>query len=130
MRETLPVLIVGAGPTGLALGCMLRRHQVPFHLIDEAEGPSLWSKAQVIHARTLEVFAALGRDLIDPVLQEGKRVHALPMFVNAWRGPQPGQEQAGEYPSGGPASQRAGSSDQRKRPGCSSSEIIVMRLSP
>ena len=79
MRETLPVLIVGAGPTGLALGCMLRRHQVPFHLIDEAEGPSLWSKAQVIHARTLEVFAALGRDLIDPVLQEGKRVHALSM---------------------------------------------------
>ena len=25
------------------------------------------------------------------------------MYANAWLGPQPGQRQAGQYPSGGPA---------------------------
>jgi Domain of unknown function (DUF5597)/Beta-galactosidase len=34
----------------------------------------------------------------------GKAEKALPMFVNAWLGPQPGQPHAGDYPSGGPAS--------------------------
>ena len=32
----------------------------------------------------------------------GKQVLPLPMYANAWLGPQPGQERAGEYPSGGP----------------------------
>ncbi|MEP6842141.1 MAG: DUF5597 domain-containing protein [Pseudolysinimonas sp.] len=34
----------------------------------------------------------------------GKAVKPLPMFANAWVGPQPGQPEAGDYPSGGPAS--------------------------
>ena len=32
----------------------------------------------------------------------GKAAKALPMYANAWLGPQPGQPQAGDYPSGGP----------------------------
>ena len=32
----------------------------------------------------------------------GKVAKALPMYANAWLGPQPGQPQAGDYPSGGP----------------------------
>jgi Domain of unknown function (DUF5597) len=32
----------------------------------------------------------------------GKGVKPLPMYANAWLGPQPGQPQAGDYPSGGP----------------------------
>lgn len=34
----------------------------------------------------------------------GKAVKPLPMYANAWLGPQPGQPEAGDYPSGGPAS--------------------------
>ncbi|HEY8318164.1 MAG TPA: DUF5597 domain-containing protein [Amnibacterium sp.] len=34
----------------------------------------------------------------------GKAAKPLPMYVNAWLGPQPGQPEAGDYPSGGPAS--------------------------
>ena len=33
----------------------------------------------------------------------GKAVKRLPMYANAWLGPQPGQPRAGDYPSGGPA---------------------------
>jgi Domain of unknown function (DUF5597)/Beta-galactosidase len=36
--------------------------------------------------------------------EAGKAVTPLPMYVNAWLGPQPGQSRAGEYPSGGPTS--------------------------
>lgn len=32
----------------------------------------------------------------------GKATLNLPMYANAWLGPQPGQSQAGQYPSGGP----------------------------
>jgi hypothetical protein len=33
----------------------------------------------------------------------GKAKKNLPMFVNAWLGPQPGQDRAGQWPSGGPS---------------------------
>lgn len=39
---------------------------------------------------------------VEGVAAAGKAVHPLPMYVNAWLGPQAGQDQAGEYPSGGP----------------------------
>jgi hypothetical protein len=50
-----------------------------------------------------EVFQAwhLGR-YIGKVIEAGKAELPLPMFVNAWLGPQPGMEQPGQYPSGGP----------------------------
>lgn len=54
-----------------------------------------WRAAEIFMAWH---FAAYVEDLA----AAGKQVLALPMFVNAWLGPQPGQEQAGEYPSGGP----------------------------
>lgn len=34
----------------------------------------------------------------------GKAEKPLPMYANAWLGPQPGQPEAGDYPSGGPGS--------------------------
>ncbi len=43
-------------------------------------------------ARYAEALAAAGRKALD-----------LPMYVNAWLGPQEGQPNAGQYPSGGPA---------------------------
>ncbi len=36
------------------------------------------------------------------VAEAGKKALALPMYANAWLGPQPGQEIAGKFPSGGP----------------------------
>ncbi|HNI61582.1 MAG TPA: FAD-dependent monooxygenase, partial [Pseudomonadota bacterium] len=59
-HSQLPVLIVGAGPVGLSLACELVRHKVPFRLIDQADGPTIYSKAQILHARTLELYEDLG----------------------------------------------------------------------
>jgi 2-polyprenyl-6-methoxyphenol hydroxylase-like FAD-dependent oxidoreductase len=41
-------LIVGAGPTGLALAIELRRFGLPVRLIDKADRPAQWSQALVV----------------------------------------------------------------------------------
>ena len=55
-----PILIVGAGPTGLALAIALARRDVPRVLIDQRPKPQVWDRAAVVKARTLEILAALG----------------------------------------------------------------------
>lgn len=47
-----------------------------------------------------EAFAKYANTLA----KAGKAIKHLPMFVNAWLGPQPGQDEAGQWPSGGPSS--------------------------
>lgn len=54
------VLIVGAGPTGLALACQLIRHGVDFVIIDQKETTTPFSKAIGLHARTLEIYEQIG----------------------------------------------------------------------
>ncbi|MDA9430892.1 FAD-dependent oxidoreductase [Bradyrhizobium sp. CCBAU 51627] len=54
------IVIVGAGPVGLALGAELRRlHGAPLLLDRQAESANT-SRAAVIHARTLEVLESVG----------------------------------------------------------------------
>ncbi len=55
-----PVLIVGAGPTGLVLAIELARRGIPFHLTERRSIPVDWSQAIFIKSRTLEILAALG----------------------------------------------------------------------
>lgn len=54
------VLIVGAGPTGLMLANQLARRGVRFLIIDRHAGPSRETRALGVHARTLEIYSALG----------------------------------------------------------------------
>ena len=49
-----PVVIVGAGPSGLNLALALVRRNVQCRLISEASGPGEESRAMVVQARTLE----------------------------------------------------------------------------
>jgi 2-polyprenyl-6-methoxyphenol hydroxylase-like FAD-dependent oxidoreductase len=73
---TTDVVIAGAGPTGLALGCVLAAEGVPFVLVDrQAEGANT-SRAAVIHARTLETLEAL--QVADRLCAEG---HVVPRFI-------------------------------------------------
>lgn len=68
----LDALVVGAGPVGLVMASELRRHGLSCRIIDRADGPSIWSKAQVIHARTLECFQDMG--VVDEILAHGRTV--------------------------------------------------------
>jgi 2-polyprenyl-6-methoxyphenol hydroxylase-like FAD-dependent oxidoreductase len=58
--QEMPVLIVGAGPTGLMLACELQRHGVACRVIEKTEVPSDKSRALVLHARTLEILESMG----------------------------------------------------------------------
>ncbi len=54
------LLIIGAGPTGLAAGIDALRHGLSVRLIERKRERSLESKALVVHARTMEVLETLG----------------------------------------------------------------------
>jgi len=62
-------LIVGAGPVGVGLGAMLAKQDAPVLVIDRNSGPTDYSKAIGIHARTLELMHAL--DLSETLLSDG-----------------------------------------------------------
>lgn len=56
----IDVLVVGAGPTGLAAANEAVRHGLRVRVVDEKAHRSTYSKALVVHARTLEVFESMG----------------------------------------------------------------------
>ncbi len=55
-----PVLIVGAGPTGLTAAMELSRLGVPVRLVDRREAPATTSRAIGVQARTLEMLDQRG----------------------------------------------------------------------
>lgn len=71
------VLIVGAGPTGLALAGELRRRGIDCTLIDSLAAPLSWDRATIVHPRTMELFATLG--LSDELLEIG--VHQRYIYI-------------------------------------------------
>ena len=73
-----PVLIVGAGPTGLVLAIELARRGVPFHLVDRRPEPLGRDRAVAVKSRTLEIFESLG--LADKFLQRGRILQGVNLF--------------------------------------------------
>jgi 2-polyprenyl-6-methoxyphenol hydroxylase-like FAD-dependent oxidoreductase len=63
-RHVLPVLVVGAGPVGLAAAADLSRRGVPVRCIDAAAGPSPRSRTLVVWPRTVDVLRGLGGERI------------------------------------------------------------------
>ncbi len=60
LPQRTEVVIVGAGPTGLALAVTLAAAGVDFVILDRQAEGSNTSRAAVVHARTLEVLDELG----------------------------------------------------------------------
>jgi 2-polyprenyl-6-methoxyphenol hydroxylase-like FAD-dependent oxidoreductase len=69
-KADVQVLIAGAGPTGLALGCDLARRGVQFRIVDKAETYFIGSKAKGLQPRSLEVMDDFG--IVEQILQNGK----------------------------------------------------------
>jgi len=78
-----PVLIAGAGPTGLAAAMSLSRAGIPVRLIDKAPEPSPWSRAIGIQARTLELFEQ--HRLVEAFLELGHRARVANLYSNGQR---------------------------------------------
>ena len=70
--EISPVLIVGAGPTGLCLAIAMRQRGIDVTIVDRQAQGANTSRAAVIHARTLEVVEELG--VTSELLARGIRV--------------------------------------------------------
>lgn len=66
------VAVVGAGPSGLALGAELKRLGISALILDRLEAGANTSRAVVIHARTLEVLEPLG--VTPELIQNGVKV--------------------------------------------------------
>ncbi|WP_026927376.1 FAD-dependent monooxygenase [Granulicoccus phenolivorans] len=58
--ESVDVLVVGAGPTGLTAALEARRLGMSVRIIDRQSARVPRSKALVVHARTMEMFDSLG----------------------------------------------------------------------
>jgi 2-polyprenyl-6-methoxyphenol hydroxylase-like FAD-dependent oxidoreductase len=75
------VLVVGAGPVGLTTACQLARLGVPVRVVDALDRPTTESRAVAVHARSLEMFAALG--ILPRLEARGRRIRALEMLDGA-----------------------------------------------
>ncbi|CDY75957.1 monooxygenase, FAD-binding [Caballeronia glathei] len=81
--DVAPVLIVGAGPTGLAAAMSLARAHIPVRLIDKAHEPSPYSRAIGLQARTLELFEQ--HRIVAPFLELGHRARVANLYSNGQR---------------------------------------------
>lgn len=75
-----PVMIVGAGPTGLMLSAQLHRFGAPHTIVDRKPGITSLSKALAVQARTLEYYRQL--DLADTASGEGFAATSVRFVVN------------------------------------------------
>src|SRR5499433_2524416 len=73
-----PVLVVGAGPTGLTLAIALGQKGVRCTLIEQKEAPQFLPKMERCNARTMEIYRRMG--IVDKVRAAGLPAHC-PMDV-------------------------------------------------
>lgn len=70
-----PVLIAGAGPTGLAAALLLARADISCRVVEKELEPSPWSRALAINPRTLGILK--DTDVTPRILDEGKPIRRM-----------------------------------------------------
>src|SRR5438105_2483945 len=80
-KGEIDVLVVGAGPVGLALGCELARHGLTCRVVEMNAERAPWSKAQIVHARTQEILDDMGA--IAAFLARGRLLHSLSLHKHS-----------------------------------------------
>jgi 2,4-dichlorophenol 6-monooxygenase len=61
--EEVPVLIVGAGPSGAMASLLLERQGIATQIVERRDGPQRAPAAHAVNARTLEICRAAGFDM-------------------------------------------------------------------
>ena len=67
--DEVEVAVVGAGPVGLTIATLLVAYGIRIVVFDRSPGPARYSRAAVVHARTLEILKPLG--VVDEMLSKG-----------------------------------------------------------
>jgi 3-(3-hydroxy-phenyl)propionate hydroxylase len=93
----IDVLIVGAGPTGLAMAAEAARFGLRYRIIDKAAHGALHSQALVVQARTLEQFERY--ELAQQAIACGRRLRRIRLYSEGRRLLEaPFDEIPGSYP--------------------------------
>jgi 2-polyprenyl-6-methoxyphenol hydroxylase-like FAD-dependent oxidoreductase len=74
-----PVLIAGAGPTGLVLALWLTHLGVRVRIVDKSAAPGTTSRALAVQSRTLELYRQVG--LAGAVVDAGRRFSSVNLWV-------------------------------------------------
>jgi 6-methylpretetramide 4-monooxygenase / 4-hydroxy-6-methylpretetramide 12a-monooxygenase len=80
MTATPDVLVIGAGPAGLTAAAEAIQHGLSVRVIDQNQSRSVYSKALVVHSRSLEVFDDMG--CVEGVIHSGQKFHALNIYAD------------------------------------------------
>jgi 2-polyprenyl-6-methoxyphenol hydroxylase-like FAD-dependent oxidoreductase len=75
-----PVLVVGAGPVGLAAAGELARRGVPVRIVDTLAAPTTESRAIIVHARSLDMLERVG--VLDEVIASGIKSTGIEMYAS------------------------------------------------
>lgn len=78
--NNLPVLIVGAGPTGLMMACILAQYGIHFRIIDKKPERTLASNATWIQTRTIELLDQMG--IVDRFTKAGHPCDAINLYTD------------------------------------------------
>ncbi|KAI1172124.1 FAD binding domain-containing protein [Nemania sp. FL0916] len=76
--KNVDVLIVGAGPSGLAVAAALARQGVSFRIIDKSDGPLAAGRADGVQPRFMETIATWG--LAPEVSEEGPLIERTAIY--------------------------------------------------
>lgn len=79
-KKQTPVLIIGAGPTGLVLALALTKLGIKVRIVDKELEPGSTSRAIIVHARTLEFYQQLG--IAQKVINNGLKFSAANIWVH------------------------------------------------
>ncbi len=79
-KTRIDVLVVGAGPAGVTAAAEARRHGLSVRIIDKNDARTPYSKALVVHSRTLELFSDMG--VVSRVLGRGREFRGLNIYID------------------------------------------------